>query len=118
MDIAALYFIKRLPIGFITQKQKRSYRQRIITLFFPKLKEEIPNRLPEGEYEMKSEKKETNKKKVESTTSENNYDIDIQTCSTMDCTGLIPAAPQSEAELEAYEDLYPYMPHAKNVEKD
>lgn len=41
-------------------------------------------------------------------------DIDIQACSTMDCTGLIPALPQSEAEREAYEDLYPYITHAKS----
>ncbi len=87
-------------------------------MFFLKLKITVPKRLPEGENEMKSEKKETKKGKTESMTSKNNYDIDIQTCSTMDCTGLIPAAPQSEAELEAYEDLYPYMPHAKNVDKE
>ncbi|ADL05601.1 hypothetical protein [Lacrimispora saccharolytica] len=68
---------------------------------------------------MKSENKNENqKKKTESTTSKNNYDIDIQACSTMDCTGLIPSAPQSEAELESYEDLYPFMPHSKNVDKD
>ncbi len=66
---------------------------------------------------MKSEKKE-NKKKTESTTAKNNYDVDIQTCSAMDCTGLIPSLPQSEAELEAYEDLYPYLPHAKDVDKN
>ena len=36
-------------------------------------------------------------------------DIDVQACSTMDCTGLIPSLPQSEAEREAYEDLYPYI---------
>ena len=29
-------------------------------------------------------------------------DIDVQACSTMDCTGLIPSLPQSEAEREAY----------------
>lgn len=29
-------------------------------------------------------------------------------CSTTDCTGLIPAAPSSEAEIEAYEELYPF----------
>lgn len=60
---------------------------------------------------MKSDKKET-------TTSKNNYDIDIKTCSTMDCTGLIPANPCTEDELEAYEDLYPYIPQAKYVDKD
>ena len=36
------------------------------------------------------------------------YDIDIQACSVMDCTGLIPALPHSEAELESYRELYPY----------
>ena len=35
------------------------------------------------------------------------FDINIQACSTMDCTGLIPSLPQDEAEQEAYEDLYP-----------
>lgn len=29
-------------------------------------------------------------------------------CSTMDCTGLIPALPSSEAELEAYEEMYQF----------
>lgn len=39
-------------------------------------------------------------------------DLDIQACSATDCTGLIPALPQSEAELESYEDLYPYITYA------
>ena len=26
------------------------------------------------------------------------FDVDIQACSTMDCTGLIPALPETEAE--------------------
>lgn len=49
---------------------------------------------------------------------EENYPLDqfpdgfnsSTTSSAMDCTGLIPSAPQSEAELEAYEELYPFMP--------
>ena len=40
------------------------------------------------------------------------FDVDIQACSTMDCTGLIPSLPQDEAEKEAYEDLYPYVTKA------
>lgn len=36
-------------------------------------------------------------------------DIDIQACATTDCTGLIPSLPQSEAELESYQELYPYL---------
>lgn len=30
------------------------------------------------------------------------------TCSSTDCTGLIPALPSSEAELEAYEEMYQF----------
>ena len=45
------------------------------------------------------------------------FDINIQACSTMDCTGLIPSLPQDEAEQEAYEDLYPYIAKVKNVVK-
>lgn len=40
----------------------------------------------------------------------NDYDIDINACSTTDCTGLIPSLPQSEEELESYNDLYPFRP--------
>ena len=38
------------------------------------------------------------------------FDIDIQACSTMDCTGLIPFAPTCEEELESYESVYSYLP--------
>lgn len=31
-------------------------------------------------------------------------------CSTTDCTGLIPAAPVRDGALESYEELYPYLP--------
>ena len=41
-----------------------------------------------------------------------NFDIDIQACSATDCTGLIPSLPQSEAEEESYEELYPYLTRA------
>ncbi len=41
------------------------------------------------------------------------FDVDIQACSIMDCTGLIPSLPQDEAEKEAYEDLYPYVTKGK-----
>lgn len=46
------------------------------------------------------------------------YDIDIQACSTMDCTGLIPTPPRTEAEQESYEELYPYITHAIPKEPD
>ena len=38
------------------------------------------------------------------------FDVDIQACSTMDCTGLIPSEPISTAELESYEKLYHFLP--------
>ena len=67
----------------------------------------------------KAENKRTDKEKTEKFIDRSDdFDIDIQACSTMDCTGLIPALPESEAEREAYEDLYPYITHAKNVKED
>lgn len=33
---------------------------------------------------------------------------ELQTASATDCTGLIPALPSSEAELESYAQLYHY----------
>ena len=38
------------------------------------------------------------------------FDSDIQACSATDCTGLIPSLPQDEAQLESYQDLYPFNP--------
>lgn len=38
------------------------------------------------------------------------YDYLSNAASTMDCTGLIPSLPMSDAELEAYNDLYQYQP--------
>ncbi len=56
---------------------------------------------------------------LKNNTAENLFDdSDIQACSATDCTGLIPALPQDEAEVEAYEDLYPYITKAKNVVKN
>lgn len=31
----------------------------------------------------------------------------------MDCTGLIPALPEDEAQREAYEEIYPYITKAR-----
>ena len=44
-------------------------------------------------------------------------DIDIQACSSTDCTGLIPSLPQSEAERQSYEELYPYLAKASASHK-
>ena len=55
---------------------------------------------------------------LKNNTAENLFDdSDIQACSATDCTGLIPSLPQDEAEMEAYEDLYPYITKTKNVAK-
>ena len=34
----------------------------------------------------------------------------LRPCSTQDMTGLIPAGPVEEEELEHYEELYPFLP--------
>lgn len=34
---------------------------------------------------------------------------DLRTCSSTDCTGLIPSLPQDEFELESYEAMYPFL---------
>lgn len=36
------------------------------------------------------------------------YDYLANSASANDCTGLIPSAPQSEEELQAYEEIYHY----------
>lgn len=38
------------------------------------------------------------------------FDYLANAASSMDCTGLIPSLPQSEAELESYNDVVQYMP--------
>lgn len=39
-------------------------------------------------------------------------------CSARECTGLIPALPKDGAELEAYEELYPFVQKAEKTEKE
>lgn len=41
-----------------------------------------------------------------------NYDYLANAASSQDCTGLIPAEPMDDAEREAYEDVYRYLPPA------
>ncbi|MDO5350469.1 MAG: hypothetical protein Q4E86_11045 [Lachnospiraceae bacterium] len=45
------------------------------------------------------------------------HDLDGPVCSACDCTGLIPAPPQSDAQEEAYEELYPFLPDAAAEKK-
>ena len=47
----------------------------------------------------------------------NDYDYLGNACSSTDCTGLIPSAPQSEAELDSYESVYHFEPPTINTSK-
>lgn len=58
--------------------------------------------------------KNSSKKLLSST----DWDIDIQSCSATDCTGLIPALPETDAELEHYQELYHYLPDAPDQAAD
>ena len=45
------------------------------------------------------------------------YDY-LKASSVQDCTGLIPSGIVDEAEIESYEEFYPFLPHlAKNGQK-
>ena len=45
------------------------------------------------------------------------YDY-LKASSAQDCTGLIPSGIEYEEEIENYEELYPFLPHAvKNTKK-
>ena len=49
-------------------------------------------------------KKKTNRELID------DYDYLSNAASAMDCTGLIPAGLDDEAELEAYQELYSFLP--------
>lgn len=51
-----------------------------------------------------SEQTPTNQEIIDS------YDYLSSAASAWDCTGLIPSAPSSSAELESYEAIYPFEP--------
>lgn len=46
------------------------------------------------------------------------YDYLGPAASSMDCTGLIPSGPKSRAELDAYEELYPFTPPKTSTSPD
>lgn len=56
-------------------------------------------------------------KKVEKESTLPDYDY-LKPASTQDCTGLIPAGIVDEAEIENYEDLYPFLPSTLSYKKD
>ena len=43
-----------------------------------------------------------------------NTDIELNSISAYDCTGLIPSAVIDDAQAEAYEELYPYITSPNN----
>lgn len=51
----------------------------------------------------------SHKKENNDSQSIDSYDYMSGAASAGDCTGLIPAEPVSEAELESYQDLYAYQ---------
>lgn len=57
-----------------------------------------------------SEKKQTHNQPInhKSTVSLDGYEHFGNTCSATDCTGLIPALPTTEEELDAYEEMYQF----------
>ena len=56
---------------------------------------------------------------LKNNTAENLFDdSDIQACSATDCTGLIPALPETDAELEHYQELYHYLPDSPDQTAD
>ncbi len=57
------------------------------------------------------------KKKLSNKDIIDSYDYLGNAASTTDCTGLIPSAPASKAEKEAYEDVYMYTPPEVPVSK-
>lgn len=46
------------------------------------------------------------------------YDYLTGAASSQDCTGLIPSAPLNDAELDSYEELYPFLPSVPDISKN
>lgn len=44
--------------------------------------------------------------------------LDNPVASSMECTGLIPALPETEAELEFYEEMYPFLTPAASKDPE
>lgn len=51
-----------------------------------------------------------------SNTAHTEYDY-LKASSAQDCTGLIPRGIADDSEIENYEELYPFLPHAINTKK-
>jgi hypothetical protein len=44
--------------------------------------------------------------------------LDNPAACAMECTGLIPALPETDEELEAYEDIFPYLTPAASKDPE
>ncbi len=44
--------------------------------------------------------------------------LDNPVASSMECTGLIPALPETEDELEFYEEMFPYLTPAASKDSE
>lgn len=64
----------------------------------------------EGVFIMKDVKQSTRLRPLTNQELIDSYDYLSGAASSQDCTGLIPSAPLSEAELDSYEELYPFLP--------
>ena len=57
-------------------------------------------------------KKKTNRELID------DYDYLSNAASAMDCTGLIPSLPETQEELDSYENLYHYLAPLSVSSKD
>ena len=61
--------------------------------------------------------KPSEKNNAEAPSSTAPYDYLGNSCSSMDCTGLIPSLPVSDEELDAYKEVYQFRPPVIRVNK-
>ncbi len=66
---------------------------------------------------MKKGTKSTNTRPLSNQELIDSYDYLTSAASSQDCTGLIPSAPLTDAELDSYEELYPFLPPVPHTDK-
>ena len=64
----------------------------------------------------KHEKKTVNVNPLSNQELIDSYDYLATAASSHDCTGLIPSAPLNPAELDSYEELYPFRPPVSSAD--
>ena len=58
------------------------------------------------------------KKKAKNEKIDIDPELELNSCSAYDCTGLIPSAVKDEAEVESFEEIYPYLTPPVKPDKD